>query len=109
MDTIEFLYNIIGTPLGYILWGIYEVICKNTGASIGVAILVFTFIVKLAMLPLAIKQQKNSAKSAIFAPKVREIQQKYKNNQEKQQNISLRKRLNILKCNRIKGKKLLSN
>lgn len=85
VDTIEFLYNIIGTPLGYILWGIYEVICKNTGASIGVAILVFTFIVKLAMLPLAIKQQKNSAKSAIFAPKVREIQQKYKNNQEKQQ------------------------
>ena len=85
MDTIEFLYSIIGTPLGYILWGIYEVICKNTGASIGVAILVFTFIVKLAMLPLSIKQQKNSAKSAIFAPKVREIQQKYKNNQEKQQ------------------------
>ena len=28
MDTIEFLYSIIGTPLGYILWGIYEVICK---------------------------------------------------------------------------------
>lgn len=85
MDTIEFLYSIIGTPLGYILWGIYEVVCKNTGASIGVAILVFTFIVKLAMLPLSIKQQKNTAKSAIFAPKVREIQQKYKNNQEKQQ------------------------
>ena len=57
VDTIEFLYSIIGTPLGYILWGIYEVICKNTGASIGVAILVFTFIVKLAMLPLSIKQQ----------------------------------------------------
>lgn len=85
MDKIEFLYSIIGTPLGYILYGIYEVICKNTGASIGIAILIFTFIVKLAMLPLSIKQQKNSAKSAIFAPKVREIQQKYKNNQEKQQ------------------------
>lgn len=85
MDTIEFLYSIIGYPLGYILYFIYEVICKNTGASIGIAILVFTFFVKLAMLPLSIKQQKNSAKSAIFAPKVREIQQKYKNNQEKQQ------------------------
>ena len=85
MDTIEFLYSIIGYPLGYIMWAIYEVICKNTGASIGVAILVFTFIVKLAMLPLSIRQQKNTAKSAIFAPKVREIQQKYKNNQEKQQ------------------------
>ncbi len=71
--------------MGFVLWAIYELICKNTGASIGIAILVFTFIVKLAMLPLSIKQQKNSAKSAIFAPKVREIQQKYKNNQEKQQ------------------------
>ncbi|MGN1340062.1 MAG: YidC/Oxa1 family membrane protein insertase [Oscillospiraceae bacterium] len=85
MDTIEFLYSIIGTPLGYIMWAIYEFICKNTGASIGIAILIFTFLVKLAMLPLSIRQQKNSAKSAIFAPKVREIQEKYKNNQEKQQ------------------------
>lgn len=85
VDTIEFLYSIVGYPLGYIMWAIYEVICKNTGASIGIAILIFTFLVKLAMLPLAIRQQKNSAKSAIFAPKVREIQQKYKNNQEKQQ------------------------
>ena len=67
MDTIEFLYSIVGYPLGYIMWAIYEVICKNTGASIGIAILIFTFLVKLAMLPLAIRQQKNSAKSAIIA------------------------------------------
>ncbi len=51
----------------------------------GIAILIFTLVIKLAMLPIYIKQQKNTAKSAIFAPKVREIQQKYKNNQEKQQ------------------------
>ncbi len=68
-------------PLGYILYFIYEAGITN----IGVAIIIFTFIVKLAMLPLSIKQQKNSAKSAIFAPKVREIQEKYRNNQEKQQ------------------------
>lgn len=81
MDTINFLYSIIGKPLGYILYFIYQFICSN----VGIAILLFTFIIKLAMLPLAIKQQKNTAKSAIFAPKVREIQQKYKNNQQKQQ------------------------
>ncbi len=51
----------------------------------GIAILIFTLVIKLAMLPIYIKQQKNTAKSAIFAPKVREIQQKYKNNQQKQQ------------------------
>lgn len=81
MDAIQFLYSVIGWPLGYILYFIYNFLFKN----VGLAILLFTFIIKLAMLPLAIKQQKSSAKSAIFAPKVREIQQKYKNNQEKQQ------------------------
>ena len=75
------MYSLIGTPLGYILYFIYELGITN----VGVAIIIFTFIVKLAMLPLSIKQQKNTAKSAIFAPKVREIQEKYRNNQEKQQ------------------------
>ncbi|MBE6901078.1 MAG: hypothetical protein E7478_01235 [Ruminococcaceae bacterium] len=75
------MYSLIGKPLGYILYFIYEIGITN----IGVAIILFTFIVKLAMLPLSIKQQKATAKSAIFAPKVKEIQTKYRNNQEKQQ------------------------
>ena len=36
------------------------------------------------MLPLQIKQQKNMAFSQLFAPKVKEIQQKYRNNRDKQ-------------------------
>lgn len=81
VDVIQFLYSLIGTPLGYILYFIYKFICSN----VGVAILIFTFIVKAALLPLSIKQQKNSAKSAVFQPKVTEIQQKYRNNQQKMQ------------------------
>lgn len=80
MDVIQFLYSLIGTPLGYLLYFIYN-FCSN----VGIALLIFTFIVKLAMLPIYIKQQKNSAKSAIFQPKVKEIQTKYKNNQQRQQ------------------------
>lgn len=71
----------IGAPLGYILYFIYTFICSN----VGIAILIFTLVVKLAQLPLYIKQQKTTAKSAIFQPKVMEIQQKYQNNREKQQ------------------------
>ncbi|MGN0669019.1 MAG: YidC/Oxa1 family membrane protein insertase [Oscillospiraceae bacterium] len=63
------------------LYAIYHLICKN----VGVAIILFTFIIKAALLPIYIKQQKTSAKTAIFAPKVREIQTKYKNNPQKQQ------------------------
>lgn len=81
MNIIQFLYTIPGVPLGYILYFIYKFICSN----VGVAILIFTFIVKLATLPLYVKQQKSQAKSAIFMPKVREIQTKYANNREKQQ------------------------
>ena len=76
VDEIDFIYSLIGTPLGYILYFIYEIGITN----IGIAIILFTLIIKIIMLPLSIKQQKNTAKSAIFAPKVREIQQKYRNN-----------------------------
>lgn len=78
---MTWLYSIIGTPLGYILYFIYEFICSN----VGVAIIIFTFIVKLVLLPIYIKQQKSTAKSSVFQPKVMEIQQKYRNNQQKQQ------------------------
>lgn len=79
MISIDFLYSVIGTPLGYIMWPIYLLL-----QNFGWAILIFTVIVKLAMLPLQIKQQKNMAYSQMFAPKVKEIQQKYRNNRDKQ-------------------------
>lgn len=78
---MTWLYSIIGTPLGYILYFIYEFICSN----VGIAIIIFTVIVKLVLIPFSIKQQKTSAKTAVFQPKVMEIQQKYRNNQQKQQ------------------------
>lgn len=81
MNIIQFLYTLPGIPLGYLLYFIYRFLCSN----VGIAILIFTFIVKVAMLPIYIKQQKSQAKSAIFMPKVQEIQKKYANNREKQQ------------------------
>lgn len=59
--------------------------CYGLVQNFGWAIIIFSIIVKAAMLPLNIKQQKNTAISQLYAPRVREIQQKYKNNQEKQQ------------------------
>ena len=77
---IDFLYSLIGTPLGYIMW-----VCYLLVNNFGLAIIIFTVIVKAATFPLFLKQQKNMAKSQLFTPKVREIQQKYRNNREKQQ------------------------
>ncbi len=61
------------------MWPIYLLL-----QNFGWAILIFTLIVKLAMLPLSIKQQKNMAYSQLFAPKVKEIQRKYRDNRDKQ-------------------------
>ena len=80
MITIDFLYSIIGTPLGYVMW-----LCYLLVNNFGFAIIIFTFIVKAAMFPLNLKQQKNQAKTQLFAPKVKEIQTKYRNNQAKMQ------------------------
>lgn len=62
------------------MWVIYLVV-----NNFAVAILIFTLIVKLATFPLTLKQQKNTAISQLFTPKVKEIQTKYRNNQQKQQ------------------------
>ncbi|MDR1753471.1 MAG: YidC/Oxa1 family membrane protein insertase [Eubacterium sp.] len=53
--------------------------------NFGVAVILFTLIVKVASFPLNLKQQKNMAFSQLFLPKVQEIQRKYKNNQPKLQ------------------------
>ena len=81
MNIIQFLYSIFGIPLGYVLYFIYTFIIKN----VGIGIILFTFIIKGAMVPLYIKQQKTTAVSAAFAPKIKEIQTKYANNRERQQ------------------------
>ena len=49
-----------------------------------VTMIVFTVLVRVAMLPLAIKQQKSTAKMSVYQPLLNEIQEKYKNNREKQ-------------------------
>lgn len=65
--------------MGYIMWPIYLLL-----QNFGWAILIFIIIVKLAMLPLTIKQQKNMAYSQLFMPQVNEIRRKYANNRDKQ-------------------------
>lgn len=70
MDTIANL-------LGYILNFLYD-ICGN----FGIAIILFTIIIKLCLLPLNIKQQKSIKNMARVQPKLLEMQEKYKDNKE---------------------------
>lgn len=70
---IAFFANIFG----YILNFIYNFI-----GNYGLAIILFSVLVKLLMIPISIKQQKTMKKSTKIQSKMKEIQFKYKNNPE---------------------------
>ena len=63
-----------------------------TGSYV-LAIFLLTVIIRLALLPVSIKQQKNSAKQTRLNAKVNRIRQKYANNQQKAQQQNLLKTL----------------
>lgn len=83
---------VLGTPIGFIMNVIYDFI-GNYGLSI---ILLSTF-VKLCTLPLTLKQQKSMAAMQQVQPLMTEIQNKYKNDKEKQsaEMMKLYKQYNI--------------
>ncbi len=72
--------GIIAIPLGWIMKGLYYVV-KNYG----IALLLFTFVTRLIVFPLAIKQQKSTAKMALLTPELEKIKKKYGKNQQKMQ------------------------
>ena len=59
-------------------------VCYLLVQNVGWAIIMFTLIMRAAMFPLNLKQQKNTAISQLYMPKIREIQTKYKNDRTKQ-------------------------
>ncbi|MFQ9510078.1 MAG: YidC/Oxa1 family membrane protein insertase [Lachnospiraceae bacterium] len=73
-----FIIGPVATLLGYIMEGIFE-FCNWFGvANIGLSIILFTIIVKLVMLPMAIKQQKFSKLNSVMSPELQAISKKYK-------------------------------
>lgn len=72
--------NVISNLLGHVLRIIFEFV-NNYGLSI----VVFTLFVRLLLVPLMVKQIKSQKAMQDIQPKIKEIQEKYKNKPEKQQ------------------------
>ncbi len=72
--------NILSNALGHVLRIIFELV-QNYGLSI----ILFTILVKVLLLPLTIKQTKSTKAMQDIQPKIQEIQTKYKDKPEKQQ------------------------
>ena len=64
--------------LGYLMEGIFFVLDKIGIPNIGLAIILFTIIINLLMMPLTVKQQKFSKLNAKMQPELQAIQKKYK-------------------------------
>jgi len=76
---------LITTPLGYILGWINDFV-----NNYGVAIILFTILIKLILLPLGLKQQKSMTKMQKVQPKLKEIQEKYQYDQNKASQESMK-------------------
>lgn len=70
----QFIANIFGCLLEWLYNGI--------GQNYGIALILFTIILRIILLPLTIKQQKSMKKTTALQGKMQEIQFKYKNNPE---------------------------
>lgn len=72
------MFEFFASLFGYLLSFLYNIV-----NNYGIAIILFTVIIKLLLLPLSIKQQRTMKKSAKIQEKVKVIQFKYKNDPEK--------------------------
>lgn len=91
------IMGFFSSTFGYILNAIYNI---NFIKNYGVAIILFTILIKVVLLPITIKQQKTMKKTAKIQEEAKKIQEKYKGNQEKinQETLDLYKRENMSPC-----------
>ena len=72
------MFNFIASLFGYIMKFIYDLV-----QNYGLAIILFTFLIKIILIPLTIKQQKSLEKTQELQPLMQELQRKYGNDQQR--------------------------
>lgn len=73
------MFSFLANIFGYVLNFIYSLV-----QNYGLAIIIFTVLLKVFMLPISVKQQQTIKKNAKMQVKVKEIQEKYSNDQVRQ-------------------------
>ena len=73
------LTDIVTVPFGWLLGQLYHLL-----DNYGLAMIVFAVIVQLVLLPITMKSKKSMMKMSRLQPKMQEIQRKYANDQQKQ-------------------------
>ena len=73
------LSDIVTVPFGWLLGFLYELT-----SNYGVAMIIFAVIVQLVLMPINAKSKKSMMKMSRMQPRIQEIQRKYANDQQKQ-------------------------
>ncbi|MBR6070704.1 MAG: YidC/Oxa1 family membrane protein insertase [Ruminococcus sp.] len=83
---MNYLYDLIGIPFGYLMSFIYSIV-----PNYALAIIIFTLVTKLLLFPVNYKTQKNAARMQLFQPKLEKLKKAYGSNpqrlQEEQQKL----------------------
>ena len=72
--------ELLGIPLGWIMYWIYEVV-----NNYGISIILFTLLTKIIMLPFSYKQQLGSVRMQALNPKLNQLKKQFANNPQKLQ------------------------
>lgn len=75
---MNFINTVFGIPLGYVMWGCYQLL-----HDYGWAIILFTLISKIVLLPVSILVQKNSIKMIQMQPELNSIKVKHAGDQDR--------------------------
>lgn len=81
---LQFISDPLQKFFYFIHSGVHTVI-PNNDVSYGLAIIVFTIIIRLILMPLNIKQIRSTVKMSAIQPEMKKVQDKYKNDPQKAQ------------------------
>ena len=79
MNSLYSIFGALSVILGPVMRMIYDLV-----QNYGVAIILFTVLIRLISFPLALYSQKSMARQSVFMPMVQEIQKKYRNDPQRQ-------------------------
>lgn len=88
MGIFQQIWNIIAIPLGYIMRWCYLLVNDVLGwqaASYVLALFLFALVTRALQFPLALRQQRSTARMQAYNPMIQQINEKYKNNPQKRQ------------------------
>ncbi len=69
----------------YAVHSFVQLVITNKNISFGVAIILFTLLARICLLPLSLKQTKSTVKMSAIQPELKKLQEKYKNDPQRQQ------------------------